>query len=86
MSADPTTQSNYLSISTDHVAFDWAIDFSSKTISGSTTHTLQVNKDGVGEVMSVPRVITRIAYSYFIVLIHPILPFLVWSLMERQLR
>ena len=53
MAADPTTQSNYLSISTDHVAFDWRIDFPSKIISGSALHTLQVNEDGVREVMSV---------------------------------
>lgn len=51
--SDPTTQSNYLSISTDHVAFDWVIDFSSKIISGTATHTLQANEDGVREVMSV---------------------------------
>jgi hypothetical protein len=49
--ADPTTQSNYLDISTQHVALDWLIDFTLKVISGSATHDLIVRKDGVEEVM-----------------------------------
>ena len=49
--ADPTTQSNYLEISTQHVALDWHIDFKLKVISGSATHDLTVRKDGVEEVM-----------------------------------
>lgn len=50
---DPTTQSNYLSITTEHVAFEWNVDFVSKVISGSALHTLRVNQDGVDEAMSV---------------------------------
>ena len=49
--ADPTTQSNYLEISTQHVAFDWHVDFSIQVINGSATHDLIVKKDGVEEVM-----------------------------------
>lgn len=49
--ADPTTQSNYLSIATKHVEFDWSLDFLNNVISGSALHTLLVQKDGVKEVM-----------------------------------
>ena len=49
--SDPTTQSNYLEISTQHVALDWHVDFTLKVISGSATHDLTVRKDGVEEVM-----------------------------------
>ncbi|KAH8111425.1 peptidase family M1-domain-containing protein [Phellopilus nigrolimitatus] len=45
---DPTTQSNYLSISTEHVAFDWNVDFDRKIIFGSATHTLLV-KDNIAK-------------------------------------
>lgn len=48
---DPTTQSNYLEISSQHVALDWHVDFTLKVISGSATHDLKVRKDGVEEVM-----------------------------------
>lgn len=49
--ADPTTQSNYLEISTHHVDFNWHIDFTTQIISGSATHDLTVRKDGTEEVM-----------------------------------
>lgn len=49
--ADPTTQSNYLEISTQHVAFEWHVNFEVQVISGSATHDLTVRKDGVEEVM-----------------------------------
>lgn len=48
---DPVTQSNYLSITSEHVHFDWSIDFSAKYIAGTATHTLVVNEDGVSEVV-----------------------------------
>lgn len=48
---DPTTQSNYLSIATEHVALDWIIDFDNKLIYGSATHTLLVKDETVKEVM-----------------------------------
>ena len=53
---DPTTQSNYLSITTQHVHLDWFIDFVSKTISGSAIHSL-IAKENVGEVMLVDQII-----------------------------
>ena len=49
--ADPTTQSNYLQIASEHVHFDWALDFHARTISGSATHHLLVKEDNVKEVM-----------------------------------
>jgi leukotriene-A4 hydrolase len=48
---DPTTQSNYLDVSTQHVVFHWHVDFEIRVISGSATHDLIVRKDGVEEVM-----------------------------------
>jgi hypothetical protein len=49
---DPTTQSNYLDVSTQHVVFNWHVqDFAIRVISGSATHDLIVRKDGVEEVM-----------------------------------
>ena len=48
---DPTSQSNYLNISTTHVHFDWAVDFESQTIYGSATHKLTAKSDGVDEVV-----------------------------------
>ncbi|KAF8639401.1 hypothetical protein AX17_001526 [Amanita inopinata Kibby_2008] len=48
---DPTTQSNYLEIVSEHISFDWRLDFETKTISGSATHKLKVIEDGVREVI-----------------------------------
>ena len=52
MAEDPTTQANYTQIASEHIDFDWAIDFAKKLISGSATHTLVVKEAGVTEVMS----------------------------------
>ena len=52
MSDDPTSQSNFLHIASEHIYFDWHIDFAAKAIAGSATHTLIVKEDGVKEVMS----------------------------------
>ncbi|KAG6849471.1 hypothetical protein H0H93_008198, partial [Arthromyces matolae] len=49
--SDPTTQSNYLQITTTHVSFDWFLDFDAQIISGSATHRLLVKEDGVKEVI-----------------------------------
>jgi leukotriene-A4 hydrolase len=48
---DPTSQSNYLQISTEHVYFDWNVDFEQKVISGFAVHDLIVKQDGVREVV-----------------------------------
>ncbi|TDL22284.1 hypothetical protein BD410DRAFT_770293 [Rickenella mellea] len=48
---DPTTQSNYLSITTEHVAFEWKVDFAKKVISGSALHTMKVHANGVKEAL-----------------------------------
>lgn len=48
---DPTTQSNYLKITTEHLAIDWVLDFDAQIISGSVTHHLLVKEDGVKEVV-----------------------------------
>lgn len=48
---DPVTQANYLQITSEHVHFDWTIDYDAKFISGYATHTLVVNEDGLKEVV-----------------------------------
>jgi len=49
--SDPTTQSNYLNIASENISFDWKLDFEKQTISGTATHTLRANEDGVQDVM-----------------------------------
>lgn len=49
--SDPTSQSNFETIVTVHVAFDWSVDFEKKVIAGSATHTLFVIDDSVREVV-----------------------------------
>jgi len=44
---DPTTQSNYLDISSTHVALDWAVNWNEKCITGSVTHSLVTHTDQV---------------------------------------
>ncbi|KAG5642560.1 hypothetical protein DXG03_002547 [Asterophora parasitica] len=51
MSTDPTTQSNYLQIATEHLALEWTLDFEAELISGSATHHLLVKEDDVKEVV-----------------------------------
>jgi hypothetical protein len=50
MKSDPTTQSNYFEIISEHIALDWHVNFDNKTISGSAVHTLRVKEDGVQHV------------------------------------
>ncbi|KAF8341710.1 peptidase family M1-domain-containing protein [Amanita rubescens] len=49
--SDPTTQSNYLKIASENISFDWKLDFEKQTISGTVTHTLRANEDGVQDVI-----------------------------------
>lgn len=49
---DPTSQSNYLDITTTHLSLDWTIDFDNNYIYGSATHQLLAKVD-VSEVMYV---------------------------------
>ncbi|KAF9016849.1 leukotriene A4 hydrolase N-terminal domain-containing protein [Hymenopellis radicata] len=51
MAPDPTTQSNYLDVYSEHVSLKWTIDWDKRIISGSATHDLRVVKDGVAEVI-----------------------------------
>ena len=51
MTLDPTTQANYSQIASEHIDFDWSIDFGKKLILGSATHALVVKEAGVKEVM-----------------------------------
>jgi leukotriene-A4 hydrolase len=51
MSQDPTSQSNHLELASEHIDFDWTIDFERKLIVGSATHTLVVNSSDVKEAM-----------------------------------
>ncbi|PBK87275.1 hypothetical protein ARMGADRAFT_972092 [Armillaria gallica] len=49
--SDPTTQSNYDEVYTEHVSLIWAIDWEAKTVSGEAIHDLRVKVDGVAEVI-----------------------------------
>ncbi|KIP01983.1 hypothetical protein PHLGIDRAFT_112533 [Phlebiopsis gigantea 11061_1 CR5-6] len=51
MSLDPTTQANYTQVVSEHIHFDWKVNFEQKNISGSATHTLSVKDDGVKEII-----------------------------------
>ncbi|KAI0757548.1 metalloprotease [Daedaleopsis nitida] len=48
---DPATQSNWQDVASEHVDFDWTLDFNKETISGSATHLLRVKKENVQEVV-----------------------------------
>jgi leukotriene-A4 hydrolase len=48
---DPTSQSNYLQIASEHVDFHWVVDFQQKIISGFAVHDLIVKQNGVDEVV-----------------------------------
>ncbi|SCV69938.1 BQ2448_1332 [Microbotryum intermedium] len=45
-SQDNATQSNYHEIATQHVDLVWSVDWTTRLISGSATHTMTVLKDG----------------------------------------
>lgn len=48
---DPTSQSNYLEITTEHIDITWSLDFNKKIVEGTAKHTLQAQKDGVQQVV-----------------------------------
>ena len=48
---DPTTQSNYLQIASEHVSLEWTIDFDQRVITGAALHHLLVKEEHVEEVM-----------------------------------
>lgn len=66
MSADPTSQANYLHIVTENVSFDWTIDFAKKVVWGSATHTLKVLAGDVNQVMYVLFYITGMQLQFTI--------------------
>ena len=51
MSNDPTSQANFLQVASEHIDFDWNINWDAKAIFGSATHTLLVKGDDLKEVM-----------------------------------
>lgn len=51
MMADPTSQTNYTEIATEHIDLDWEIDFGQKIISGSAVHRLVAKESGVKQVL-----------------------------------
>lgn len=53
---DAASQSNWQDVTSEHVDFEWSLDFNTQLISGSATHHLVVKKDGAREVMYVPRI------------------------------
>ena len=48
---DPTTYANYTEIASEHIALEWSVDWESKVITGSATHTLRAKSDGVKEAL-----------------------------------
>ncbi|KAF9463241.1 hypothetical protein BDZ94DRAFT_1259460 [Collybia nuda] len=48
---DPTTQSNYLQITSEHIALNWRLDFDFHIISGYVIHHLLVKEEHVEEVI-----------------------------------
>jgi leukotriene-A4 hydrolase len=48
---DPTTQSNYWQIASEHITFDWSVDFTTQILSGSATHRMNVLLDDIEEAM-----------------------------------
>lgn len=51
MASDPTTQSNYLQIASEHVSLDWIVDFDQCVITGSAVHHLLVKEIDVNQVV-----------------------------------
>ncbi|KAH9487215.1 Leukotriene A-4 hydrolase [Psilocybe cubensis] len=49
ITVDTATRSNITEIATEHVDFEWRVDFETQVISGSATHTMIVKKTGVTE-------------------------------------
>ena len=50
---DTASQANYNDVITEHVAFDWSVDFNTKVVSGSATLDMIAKKDDLSEVMYV---------------------------------
>lgn len=59
---DPTTQSNYDKVATEHVEFDWRLDFENRIIQGSAVHQLTIKAENVHEAMSVFHVCVKQFY------------------------
>ncbi len=50
---DTTTQSNIHDVASEHITFNWKVNFDTQVLKGSATHTLKVKKEGAYEVMYV---------------------------------
>jgi len=48
---DPTTQSNYLKIASEHVSLEWTIDFDQRVVTGSALHHLLVKEIDVKQLV-----------------------------------
>ncbi|KAF7969825.1 hypothetical protein HWV62_25876, partial [Athelia sp. TMB] len=48
---DPTSQSNYLQVASEHIQLDWNVDYETRVISGFATHTMNVKEDGVEDII-----------------------------------
>ena len=51
--SDPTSQSNYNIVTSDHVEFKWWLDFDRRIVQGVATHCLIIKEDNANEVMFV---------------------------------
>ena len=60
---DTTTQSNIHDVASEHIAFDWKVDFDTQVLTGSATHTLKIKKEGAYEVMYVHTVV-KLLFSF----------------------
>ncbi|CDO71730.1 hypothetical protein BN946_scf184920.g14 [Trametes cinnabarina] len=49
--SDPASQANWQDVASEHVHFDWLVDFAKQTLSGSATHTLVWRTPDVREVV-----------------------------------
>ncbi|KAF7978977.1 hypothetical protein HWV62_44229 [Athelia sp. TMB] len=69
--SDPTTQSNYLQITSQSLHLEWNVDFEKTEITGSVSHDLLVNEDDVTEIMRVH--VKGTSTSYELKSSHPVM-------------
>ena len=48
---DPTSQANWKEVASQHLDFQWYVNFDARGIYGSVTHTMSVLKDKLDTVM-----------------------------------
>lgn len=66
---DPTTQSNYLQIASEHVSLEWAVDFDQRVITGSALHRLLVKEVDVKQLVWVLALVVTTHYLIRVLLV-----------------